>query len=266
MKKQTTKESTDRRAFIKQGTGAILAASLANTFVGSALLSSCTPKKIVANSSSIDADKFATSFQQTPLPYAYDALEPMIDKETMEIHYTKHAAAYARNFTDAVREEHVEGNKSVEDILKEISRYSAKMRNNAGGHYNHELFWKLMSPSPKALVDGPLWEAITIQFGSIEGFKSVFEAQAKQRFGSGWAWLIYSQGKLVVASTPNQDNPLMNLSDFKGFPLIGLDVWEHAYYLAYQNRRPDYITNWWKVLDWELVEKRFDFAVKSGKY
>ncbi len=205
-----------------------------------------------------------TSFAQTPLAYSYTALEPHIDAATMEIHYTKHAATYAKNVAEAVTAENVNTSSTTpETVLATISKYSTKMRNNLGGHYNHELFWKLMAaPSGTANPSGKLAAAIQKDFGSVEAFKTQFSDAGKTRFGSGWAWLVLTNDKkLVVGSTPNQDNPLMDVSELKGMPLLGLDVWEHAYYLKYQNKRPDYINAWWNVVNWGFVEKRFEGLV-----
>ncbi|HEY5463486.1 MAG TPA: superoxide dismutase [Hanamia sp.] len=195
-----------------------------------------------------------------PLPYKYDALENVIDAQTMEIHYTKHAAAYSKNLKEAAQAEGAEGKSlSVEVILASISKYSTKMRNNAGGHYNHEIFWQCMRPpQDNNLPEKKLDEAINNQFGSLDNFKNQFNEAAKTRFGSGWTWLYSDNKTLKIGSTPNQDNPLMNISNIKGFPLLGIDVWEHAYYLKYQNKRPDYIENWWKVVNWKYVEDRFN--------
>jgi len=147
------------------------------------------------------------------------------------------------------------------DLIKNISRYSPKMHNNAGGHYNHELFWQLMKPAPASVPAGSLADAITKTFGSFDAFKTAFGDAAKTRFGSGWAWLLLKkEGGLAISSTPNQDNPLMDIAEVKGFPLVGLDVWEHAYYLKYQNKRPDYINNWWNLVNWDYVQKRYDEA------
>lgn len=202
-------------------------------------------------------------YGQQPLPYKYNALELAIDAATMDIHYSKHASGYAKNLADAVKDEKVNTEKEkLSALLGKISKYSAKMRNNAGGHYNHEFFWKSMTPSQTA--DAPpaaLFEAIKKDFGSMEAFKTQFADAAKNRFGSGWAWLVLTlDKKLVVSSTPNQDNPLMDIADIKGIPLLGLDVWEHAYYLRYQNKRPDYINAWWSIVDWDIVNKRFTLA------
>jgi superoxide dismutase, Fe-Mn family len=201
-----------------------------------------------------------TGWVQAPLGYEYKALEPYIDAATMEIHHTKHAAAYTKNMSDAMQTEGVVASaSSVEDILGKIAGYSAKMRNNAGGHYNHELFWKLLRP---ATTDnkpgGQLMLAIEQKFGSFDAFKNQFSDAAKNRFGSGWAWLVVDANKqLSVGSTANQDNPLMSVSDLRGVPVLALDVWEHAYYLKYQNKRADYITNWWNVVNWKVAEERF---------
>ncbi len=205
---------------------------------------------------------YVTGFEQTPLSYPYSALAPHIDAKTMEIHYTKHAAGYASNLAAAAKEENVDSSKPLENVLGSISKYSVKMRNNAGGHYNHELFWKVMSPTGGGKPEGKLLEAIVTSFGSYEEFVAQFEIAAKTRFGSGWAWLSVSANKkLVVSSTPNQDNPLMDVAEAKGTPILGLDVWEHAYYLNYQNRRPDYVSAFWNVVDWKAVTDRFNAAI-----
>lgn len=205
---------------------------------------------------------YVTGFEQTPLSYPYSALAPHIDAKTMEIHYTKHAAGYASNLAAAAKEENVDSSKPLENVLGSISKYSVKMRNNAGGHYNHELFWNVMSPTGGGKPEGKLLEAIVTSFGSYEEFVAQFEIAAKTRFGSGWAWLSVSANKkLVVSSTANQDNPLMDVAEVKGTPILGLDVWEHAYYLNYQNRRPDYVAAFWNVVDWKAVTDRFNAAI-----
>jgi Fe-Mn family superoxide dismutase len=207
----------------------------------------------------INKNIFNTGFSQQPLPYSYNALENVIDTLTMEIHYSKHAAAYSKNLIEAAAAENVAPNTSVETILGNISNYSAKMRNNAGGHYNHEMFWQSMQPkTTDNKPTGKLLEAIEKEFTSFENFKTKFDDIAKARFGSGWAWLyIDNTKKIKIGSTANQDNTLMNISEIKGFPLLGLDVWEHAYYLKYQNRRAEYVDNWWNVVNWNYVQKRF---------
>ena len=200
------------------------------------------------------------NYIQQPLPYAFNALEPFIDAMTMDIHYTKHAAGYTKNLNDACVAESVDiKSKSITSLLESISKYSTKMRNNAGGHYNHELFWQLMKPAPATSPTGALADAINKSFGSLDNFKTAFSDAAKTRFGSGWAWLIVkADNSLAVCSTPNQDNPLMDLAETKGTPILGLDVWEHAYYLKYQNKRADYINNWWNLVNWKFVEDQFN--------
>jgi Fe-Mn family superoxide dismutase len=194
------------------------------------------------------------------LPYALDALEPHIDAKTMEIHHTKHHQAYINNLNAAIAGTEAE-QLSLEDLNRNISKYSAAVRNNGGGHFNHSLFWTVMAPNAGGLPTGALAAAIDSQLGGFEKFKEDFAKAATTRFGSGWAWLSVKADKtLCVCSTPNQDNPLMDIAEVKGFPLVGLDVWEHAYYLKYQNKRPDYITNWWNLVNWEFVQKRFDEA------
>lgn len=226
-------------------------------WIGSHLLTSCSSSRVIT----LPAFGGHTGFQQTPLPYAYNALTAAIDAQTMEIHYSKHAAAYAANLQDAAKTENVNLSGTVEDVLRQVSRYSAKMRNNGGGHYNHELFWKLMSPNGGQPA-GALLTAINSSFGSLEAFQKQFTDTGMTRFGSGWSWLIVDGDKrLRIGSSPNQDNPLMDVSDFKGYPILGLDVWEHAYYLRYQNKRADYINNWWKVVNWNYVQERYSAAV-----
>jgi Fe-Mn family superoxide dismutase len=200
----------------------------------------------------------ASPFEQTPLPYDYTALEPIVDAKTMEIHYSKHAAAYSTNLRDAVKAENVSAGTSLEALLGNISKYSAKMRNNGGGHFNHEMFWRCMKPGGTAGPSASLASAITRDLGSPEALKKQFSESAMTRFGSGWAWL-YVDGakKLRIGSTPNQDNPLMDIADIKGQPILGLDVWEHAYYLKYQNRRAEYVENWWKLVNWDHVSQLY---------
>lgn len=196
-------------------------------------------------------------FELPKLAYDYNALEPHIDAATMEIHHTKHHGAYVNNLNNAVKDT-LAAELSLEEILKNVSQYSPVIRNNGGGHYNHSLFWTLLSPSGGGKPTGDLAAAIDKHFGSFDVFKEQFSAAAAGRFGSGWAWLTDTGGgKLVISSTPNQDNPLMDVAEVKGYPLLGLDVWEHAYYLKYQNRRPEYIAAFWNLVNWNEVSKRF---------
>ena len=193
------------------------------------------------------------AFTLPKLPYAYEALEPYIDARTMEIHHTKHHNAYTTNLNAALSPAGVEG-KSIEEILQNLDMNNAALRNNAGGYYNHNLFWEVMSPNGGGKPTGELAKAIDEAFGSFEGFKEAFSKAAATRFGSGWAWLcVHKGGKVEVCSTPNQDNPLMPDTGCNGQPILGLDVWEHAYYLHYQNRRPDYIEAFFNVINWEKV-------------
>lgn len=197
------------------------------------------------------------AFTLPPLPYSTDALEPHIDAKTMEIHHGKHHLAYVTNLNNAIANTGAE-NMSIEELLKNISKYAAAVRNNGGGHYNHSMFWTIMGPGAGGTPSGKLADSINSVFGSFDDFKKKFAEAGVARFGSGWVWLIKnSTGKLEITSTPNQDNPLMDIVETRGFPLLGLDVWEHAYYLKYQNRRPDYITAWWNVVNWNEVAKRF---------
>lgn len=242
---------THRRDFLKNSVKSTLAVSI-GTGALSSFFESCSSTK-----NSI-ASPFKTGFDQKPLPYKYDALENIIDATTMEIHYTKHASAYSKNLKDAVQAESIFA-ASLEDILANVSKYSAKVRNNGGGHYNHEMFWQCMRPKQNNnMPSGKLLQAIEANFTSFANFKTQFSDAGKNRFGSGWAWLYADKDKtLKIGSSPNQDNPLMNISDIKGFPLLGLDVWEHAYYLKYQNKRADYIENWWNVVNWDYVQQRY---------
>lgn len=246
-------DNNSRRSFLKNTVKGAAIVTVSST-AASAFLTSCSPSnKLVIPAA------FATGFDQQALPYAYDALENVIDAKTMEIHYSKHAAAYSKAVKEAATAEGVDMTKPLEDVLAKISKYSIKMRNNAGGHYNHEMFWKSMQP--KTVGNGPVGNlqfAIDKSFGSFANFKTQFADAAKTRFGSGWAWLyLDGTNTLKIGSTPNQDNPLMDKADIKGFPILGLDVWEHAYYLKYQNKRADYIENWWNVVNWGYADARF---------
>ena len=200
-----------------------------------------------------------SKFELPQLPYDFNALEPSIDARTMEIHHGKHHNGYVSKLNGAVEGTELEG-KSLEELMANVSQYSAAVRNNGGGHYNHSLFWTVMGPNKGGAPEGELAEAINSEFGSFDAFKEKFSNAAATRFGSGWAWLIVADGKLAVTSTPNQDNPLMDIADVKGTPILGIDVWEHAYYLNYQNRRPDYISAFWDVINWDEVARRYSEA------
>lgn len=197
------------------------------------------------------------AFELPALSYASDALEPHIDKTTMEIHHGKHHQAYVDNLNKALAGTDGE-NQSIEDIQKSVSKYPAAVRNNGGGHFNHSLYWSVMAPNAGGAPSGDLAKAIDEAFGSFDEFKKKFAEAGTTRFGSGWAWLsVGSDGKVQVSSTPNQDNPLMDVAEVKGTPILGMDVWEHAYYLKYQNKRPDYIAAFWNVVDWNAVADRY---------
>ncbi len=245
-------KKNSRRNFISTTVKGGMALGIGLGFSGEFLASCNVSKKSIKNN-------FATGFTQKPLPYKYDGLENVIDAQTMEIHYSKHAAAYTKNMNDAIVAENVDPKKNVEDILSSISKYSVKLRNNTGGHYNHEMFWQCMRPKQNDnKPTGKLLESIEKTFTSFADFKKQFADAGKNRFGSGWAWLYVDAAKnLKIGSTPNQDNPLMDLAEIKGFPLLALDVWEHAYYLKYQNKRADYIDNWWQVVNWDYVAQRY---------
>lgn len=241
-----------RRDFFKKAAALAMGAVATSTVVKAANATTTFLEKEML----LDGGKYTLP----ALPYGYDALEPHIDKLTMEIHHSKHHQAYVNNLNKAL--ETVDGNvlgspQTLENIFSKMLLLPAAVRNNAGGHYNHSLFWQLMSPKGGGEPKGKLGEAIKAQFGSFEEFKKQFADAAMKRFGSGWAWLVKNkEGKLVISSTANQDNPLMVLPeiDVKGTPVLALDVWEHAYYLKNQNKRADYITSWWNVVNWETAE------------
>lgn len=231
-----------RRKFIGKGLKGTLALGLATQL----------PNGLMASDATTQA-----GFTQAPLPYQFNALEPFIDAMTMEIHYTKHAAAYVKGLNEAAAVDFKGETMSLETALSKTASLSVKFRNNGGGHYNHELFWKSMQAPGGQLQEGPLQQALNSTFGSYENFKNKLSEAAMTRFGSGWAWLYAdAQKKLQIGSTPNQDNPLMDVSPIKGTPLLGLDVWEHAYYLKYQNRRAEYVSNWFNLINWKAVEAR----------
>jgi len=236
------KKENSRRDFIKK--------SAMLTITGAALhvVSNATAAGSVFETFETD-DKFTLP----ALPYAFDALEPHIDRMTMEIHHGKHHQAYIDKLNKAFEEQKIK--LSLDKLLMNVSGYDAVVRNNAGGHWNHSFFWKLMKPAGGGAPTGKVAEAINNSFGSFAEMKTKFNDAAKNRFGSGWAWVVVNKGKLEIGSTPNQDNPLMDLSQFRGKPVIGIDVWEHAYYLKYQNKRADYIDAWWNVVNWDEVAK-----------
>jgi Fe-Mn family superoxide dismutase len=200
------------------------------------------------------------AFELPKLPYAYNALEPHVDAKTMEIHHSKHHQAYVTNLNNAAAGTDAE-KLSIEDLCKQISKFPMPIRNNGGGHYNHSLFWTILKPGGgSGAPTGDVAAAINTAFGSFDAFKTQFAAAGTTRFGSGWAWLSVAGGKLSISSTPNQDNPLMDVAEVKGTPILGLDVWEHAYYLHYQNRRPDYIAAFWNLVNWDEVNNRLKAA------
>jgi Fe-Mn family superoxide dismutase len=235
----------DKRTFLKNSAILTLGGAVASAVPGS--LSSAAAK------GSLAGEKYILP----KLDYAYDALEPYIDAMTMEIHYSKHHAGYTRKFNAALESAGLT-DVPIKDLFKTVSRRSLGIRNNGGGFYNHKLFWKCLSPNGGGPATGDVGKAIEKGFGSFDTFRKQFSEAAATRFGSGWAWLVKTDGGLVVTSTPNQDNPLMDVAEVKGMPLLGLDVWEHAYYLKYQNRRADYIAAFWNIVNWDHVNERFN--------
>ena len=209
------------------------------------------------------------AFTLPDLPYGFDALEPHIDTQTMQIHHGKHHAAYVNNLNKALEGKKDFEAKSIEDLVAHINavpeNIRTAVRNNGGGHYNHSLFWETIGPKAGGEPTGELADAINSDLGGFDAFKEKFTTAATTRFGSGWAWLTVSNGKLCVCSTPNQDNPLMDVAECKGKPILGIDVWEHAYYLKYQNRRPDYIAAFWNVINWNAVSKRYKSLLQKTK-
>ncbi|MDB5253349.1 MAG: manganese superoxide dismutase [Flaviaesturariibacter sp.] len=201
------------------------------------------------------------AFTLPSLPYAHEALEPHIDAQTMQIHHGKHHQAYVDNLNKAIAGTEHE-NKSLEELVRSAGSISPAVRNNGGGHWNHSFFWEILAPNAGGQPTGALADAINNAFGSFDAFKEKFNAAGTTRFGSGWAWLLVKDGKLEVSSTPNQDNPLMDVAEIKGTPILGCDVWEHAYYLKYQNRRPEYLGAFWNVVNWTKVSERFAEASK----
>jgi Fe-Mn family superoxide dismutase len=201
------------------------------------------------------------AFTLPPLPYAFNALEPHIDAQTMQIHHDKHHQAYVDNLNKAIAGTEHE-NKTLEELVASAGKISPAVRNNGGGHWNHSFFWEILGPDAGGQPSGKLADAINQTFGSLDALKEKVNAAGTTRFGSGWAWLLVKDGKLEVSSTPNQDNPLMDVAEVKGTPVLGIDVWEHAYYLKYQNKRPDYLKAIWEVINWNKVAEHFDKAAK----
>ena len=240
-----------RRSFL-QKSSILTLAGLGTQMFSSSLLKAMTTD---------DVGFLNEPFVLPALPYEYDALEPFIDKMTMEIHHTKHHKAYIDNLNKAIAEGNI--NSSLNDLIKNASKFSPVIRNNAGGHWNHSFFWSLMTSSGGGEPDGEIASLISETFGSFGEFKTRLEEAGIKRFGSGWAWLVVDANKkLSIGSTPNQDNPLMDVSELKGTPILGVDVWEHAYYLKYQNRRGEYLKSWWNVVNWSVVNKNLEVAMK----
>jgi Fe-Mn family superoxide dismutase len=246
---------TTRREFVQTTLKATFITSLSSSFVAH---HACAAKATQPISSRINT---GFQFTQIPLPYSYAALEPHIDAMTMEIHYSKHHTAYIKNVNDAIAAEGITYSSEVE-FFSNASKLSSKARNNSGGAWNHNFFWMIMKPNGGGAPSGKVADALNGSFGSFDKFKEQFSAAAMGRFGSGWAWLVNENGKLKIGSTPNQDNPMMDLSDpvgqagFKGTPILGIDVWEHAYYLRYQNKRNEYVSSWWNTVNWDEVARR----------
>ena len=239
-----------RRSFLKKGSLLTLAG------IGTQVLSGSLLKAMGSKESGFLNEPFLLP----SLPYSYDALEPFVDTMTMEIHHSKHHKAYVDNLNKAMAEGKI--NATLDELITNTSKYSPIIRNNAGGHWNHSFFWKLMKPEGGGGPDGEIASSINEAFGSFDVFKTRLEEAGLKRFGSGWAWLIVDGNKkLSIGSTPNQDNPLMDVSELKGTPVLGIDVWEHAYYLKFQNRRGEYLKSWWNVVNWTEVNKNFEKAM-----
>ena len=247
----------NKREFLKTsailGAGALIVPSVASSCMNSSAAGGATASPVGTNAEG--------KFIQPELGYAFDALEPHIDAKTMEVHYGKHHAGYTRKFNTALEHEDLHST-DIYSLFASVSSYGAGVRNNGGGYFNHSLYWKFMSPEGGGEPSGKLAEAITKDFGSFQKFKELFSATSASHFGSGWGWLLLdSEGKLQVTSTPNQDNPLMDIAEVKGTPLLNIDVWEHAYYLHYQNMRKSYVDAYWNVIDWDFVSALHEEAI-----
>jgi superoxide dismutase, Fe-Mn family len=251
------KNDNSRRDFLKK-----TAFLSAGAFIGSSISNVMTASETSSEMEELSPTTFEVPYTLPKLAYDYQALEPHIDKLTMEIHYSKHHQAYVNNLNKAIEtidKKLVDHSKTLDKIFENMSKFPDVVRNNAGGHYNHTLFWSLLKPNGGGIPKGKLADDIASTFGSFDEFKKKFNEAATKVFGSGWAWLVVSNGKLVITSTPNQDNPLMNLNgNKKGTPILALDVWEHAYYLKNQNRRADYIASFWNVVNWETSENLYN--------
>lgn len=260
-----TNEQNSRRDFFKKASLSGIAVVVSSTFSFAGI--PFLPGKTSLNQAFSKLAEFQLTGQskQNPLPYAYNDLEPSIDAKTMEIHYSKHHAAYTKNMNDATSNTDY-ASKPLFQIFAEIEKYPVVLKNNAGGFYNHLLFWTVLSHGTGQEPHGDLLKAINETFGSVDKFKEVFGNAGNKQFGSGWAWLsVDANGKLVISSTPNQENPLMSTTQVRGIPVLALDVWEHAYYLQYQNRRADYVDSFWKIVNWKEVARRYKEAIHAVK-
>lgn len=245
-------KKTNRREFVHTAIKATLAGTVGSSLI---MTEACAAKPLTQTTNDSPEQSTALQFTQVKLPYDYAALEPYIDAMTMDIHYNRHHTAYVKNANDAIEAEKIPY-ATEKEFFANTSKLSAKARNNGGGVFNHNFFWQVMKPNSGGAPAGKLADAINGAFGSFDKFKEQFTAAAMGRFGSGWAWLVNDGGKLKIGSTPNQDNPLMDIAEIKGTPLLALDVWEHAYYLKYQNKRNEYVANWWNVVNWDEVTRR----------
>lgn len=252
-------KSTNRRDFIKKsGLGMAVAGFSLSTLVAACTGGSTQKTTAVADSTTTPTTQGSVpQFEQPKLGYNYDALSPAIDAQTMELHYSKHHAGYVRKLNKALKDNNITDAQTLEGLFANVSQRPVGVRNNGGGTYNHSLFWKVMTPGGSPQPTGQLATAINDAFGSFDAFKTQFSTVAGSVFGSGWAWLVVNNGKLSIGSTPNQDNPLMDVSDLKGRPILAIDVWEHAYYLKYQNQRKQYIENWWSVVNFDVVAELY---------
>jgi len=260
-----TPEQNSRRDFFRKASLSGLALFISSKFTFASKPSVPCSQSLNQAIAKLAENQLTGQSKQIPLPYGYTELEPFIDAKTMEIHYSKHHAAYTKNMNEMAASANC-STKSLFQLFSEIEKYPVPLKNNAGGFYNHLLFWTVLAKSTGQAPEGNLLTAINESFGSFDKFKELFSTAGKKQFGSGWAWLsVDEHSKLVVSSTPNQDNPLMSTTEIKGIPVLALDVWEHAYYLQYQNRRPDYVDSFWKIVNWKEVSRRYDEAINAVK-